>query len=230
MSNFHFEILPRSQKELWSKLDQIPNDFILYGGTAIALRLGHRKSVDFDFFSNKQFNNDQLYNSIDFLKGGQVIQSERNTLTVLALSNHGNVKVSFFGNLGLSQIEYPEIMDNRIKMASMIDLFGMKCATVPQRVEAKDYIDIDTILSNTNLKLVDGMGAAQSIYGKRYNSVFTLKALSFFENEELQNLTKDLKIRLINSVKESTLLSVTAFQNTNEIGEMVNSQTKEHGK
>ena len=80
MSNFHFEILPRSQKELWSKLDQIPNDFILYGGTAIALRLGHRKSVDFDFFSNKQFNNDQLYNSIDFLKGGQVIQSERNTL------------------------------------------------------------------------------------------------------------------------------------------------------
>ena len=121
-------------------------------------------------------------------------------------------------------------MDNRIKMASMIDLFGMKCATVPQRVEAKDYIDIDTILSNTNLKLVDGMGAAQSIYGKRYNSVFTLKALSFFENEELQNLTKDLKIRLINSVKESTLLSVTAFQNTKEIGEMVNSQTKEHGK
>ena len=41
------KVLGDAQLELWSSLNQIPDDFILYGGTAIALRLGHRKSIDF---------------------------------------------------------------------------------------------------------------------------------------------------------------------------------------
>ncbi|MBV6644189.1 MAG: nucleotidyl transferase AbiEii/AbiGii toxin family protein, partial [Cyclobacteriaceae bacterium] len=131
--NYHFEILPSSQKELWLKLSQIPKDFVLYGGTAIAIRLGHRESIDFDFFSNKAFNTNMLYQEIDFLKNGKVIQSEKNTLSAIVKEGQGNVKVSFFGNLGLKQIEQPDDMNNGIKMASLIDLLGMKCATVPQR-------------------------------------------------------------------------------------------------
>lgn len=50
---FHpkLEILPRAQKELWPKLAELPQHFVLYGGTGLALRLGHRVSIDFDFFS-----------------------------------------------------------------------------------------------------------------------------------------------------------------------------------
>ena len=53
MFNPCFEILPSAQKNLWPELAGVPPHFVLYGGTALALRLGHRVSVDFDFFSSK---------------------------------------------------------------------------------------------------------------------------------------------------------------------------------
>ena len=47
-------ILPRAQQQLWPELSAtVAMGFVLYGGTAIALRLGHRPSVDFDFFSER---------------------------------------------------------------------------------------------------------------------------------------------------------------------------------
>lgn len=49
------DILPKSQRELWPDLDAVPSDFVLYGGTALALQLGHRISEDFDFFSSTGF-------------------------------------------------------------------------------------------------------------------------------------------------------------------------------
>lgn len=50
------DILPKSQQALWPQLKEVPNEYVLYGGTAIALRYGHRNSVDFDFFSTDQKN------------------------------------------------------------------------------------------------------------------------------------------------------------------------------
>jgi len=47
----HMEILPAAQREVWPLLEEFKDDFVLYGGTAIALRVGHRASVDFDLFS-----------------------------------------------------------------------------------------------------------------------------------------------------------------------------------
>ena len=49
------DILTDSQRELWPELDAVPSDFVLYGGTALALQLGHRVSEDFDFFSSAGF-------------------------------------------------------------------------------------------------------------------------------------------------------------------------------
>ncbi len=50
--NPRLDILPLSQRRLWDELGELPEEFVLYGGTAIALHLGHRQSVDFDFFTN----------------------------------------------------------------------------------------------------------------------------------------------------------------------------------
>jgi hypothetical protein len=47
------EILPPAQRKLWNELSETPREFVLYGGTALALHLGHRHSVDFDFFGNR---------------------------------------------------------------------------------------------------------------------------------------------------------------------------------
>jgi hypothetical protein len=49
----HLEILPSAQMRLWRELSGVPNGFVLYGGTALALHLGHRTSVDFNFFTRR---------------------------------------------------------------------------------------------------------------------------------------------------------------------------------
>lgn len=50
------DILPASQRTLWPHLaDANQDSFVLYGGTAVALYLGHRESVDFDFFTHLTF-------------------------------------------------------------------------------------------------------------------------------------------------------------------------------
>lgn len=62
------DILPKSQRSLWPELDAVPSDFVLYGGTGLALQLGHRVSEDFDFFSSYGFNPDQLKSVLPFFR------------------------------------------------------------------------------------------------------------------------------------------------------------------
>ena len=62
------EILPESQWRLWPELDAIPSDFVLYGGTGLALQLGHRVSEDFDFFSSSNFDPDRLRSRLPFFR------------------------------------------------------------------------------------------------------------------------------------------------------------------
>lgn len=45
----HLEVLAAAQRKLWTELSAVPGEFTLYGGTALALHLGHRNSIDFDF-------------------------------------------------------------------------------------------------------------------------------------------------------------------------------------
>jgi hypothetical protein len=56
----HVEILPTAQMRLWRELSAVPDEFVLYGGTALALHLGHRNSVDFDFFARRPLDLSQL--------------------------------------------------------------------------------------------------------------------------------------------------------------------------
>src|SRR5258708_30222172 len=100
MLNPRLDILPAPQRRLWDELAVIPADFVLYGGTALALRLAHRTSDDFDFFSNHAFRPDDLERQVAFLKGTKRLQSSPNTLTSL-VERGGPVKVSFFGGLTL---------------------------------------------------------------------------------------------------------------------------------
>ena len=90
------QILPTTQRRLWDELSAVPEPFILYGGTAIALHLGHRQSEDFDFFADAEIDVDALYRSIPFLHGSRIIQREPNTLDCI-VDRGGPVKVSFLG-------------------------------------------------------------------------------------------------------------------------------------
>src|SRR5258708_26588776 len=76
------DILPPAQQRLWPELSETPEEFTLYGGTAIALRLGHRPSVDFDFFASIPFGPGAVLQTVPYLKAATVRQSAPDTLTV----------------------------------------------------------------------------------------------------------------------------------------------------
>lgn len=76
------DILPASQLSFWKEEKRIPAHFVLYGGTALALRLGHRQSLDFDFFSSAPLDMENLLSVLPFVQGAEILQSGPNTLTL----------------------------------------------------------------------------------------------------------------------------------------------------
>ena len=157
------DILPTAQRELWPALVEIPDNFVLYGGTALALRLGHRSSVDFDFFSSQTLDTEALY-KIPFIADAEVLQREPTALT-LSVNPPDPVKVSFFGDIGFGRVSSPDqTADGVLAVASLLDLFGTKLKVLLQRVAARDYLDLAAIL-RAGIPLQDGLGAAVALYG-----------------------------------------------------------------
>jgi hypothetical protein len=198
------EILPASQRAVWPELREIPKHFVLYGGTAIALRLAHRTSIDFDFFTSESFAPDQLLHSLPLLAGAKVLQNVSQTLTVV-LNRADGVKVSFFGALTLGRVGEPEeTEDGTLLVASLLDLAGTKAAVVTQRAEAKDYLDL-LALMKSGISLGQAMGAARAIYGRQYNALITLKSLAYFGDGDLHTLTEGQKTELTNAAAQQSL-------------------------
>ena len=112
------DVLSPAQERLWPELRPAAGfGFALYGGTAIALRLGHRSSVDFDFFSEEPIDRDAMRSAFPFMSVSTVLQDRLNTLTVLVpygKSDHDHVKVSFFGAIRFGRIGEPDVTEDGI--------------------------------------------------------------------------------------------------------------------
>ncbi len=195
------DILPAAQQRFWPELVKTPSHFTLYGGTAIALRLGHRPSVDFDLFSPMSFAPHALLENLPYLKGAVVTQSAANTLTV-TLDRGGPVQLSFFGGIDLGQVAAPEIAEGLpLKVASLVDLAGMKAAVVTQRAEVRDYLDIHALLTRAKISLPTMLAAGAIIYGAEFNPLLSLKAISYQDDLAIAELAPDIQRDLIEAVK-----------------------------
>lgn len=196
------DILPEPQRQLWYELGDTPREFTLYGGTAIALRLGHRQSMDFDFFAQTSFEPDALLEKIPYLRGAIIRQSSPNTLTT-TVDRGGPVQVSFFGGLGLGQVAAPDVIqDPNLAIASLIDLAGTKAKVIIQRVEPKDYIDIDALMSKGGIPLASMLAAASVIFGPQVNPLDALKAIAYHEDPALTDLSDQVKRDLVKAVQD----------------------------
>lgn len=185
-------ILPASQRTLWKELKATPKHFVLYGGTALALRLGHRVSEDFDFFTNATFEPQDLVDHVSYLRDGKLTLLQENTLTV-ALDRNGPVSVSFFGGLALNRVSSSDTaIDNGVQVASLLDVAGCKMAVVQRRAEGKDYRDIAALLEN-GITLTKALAAAKAIYGDQFEPRTTLRALSYFADGDLPKLPASMQ-------------------------------------
>ncbi len=107
--------------------------------------------------------------------------------------------VSFFGDLGLGQVAEPEqVLDTGLRVASLLDIAGTKAAVVQKRAEVKDYIDVDALLRH-GVDLPTMLAAGAVVYGRKFNPLITLKALSFFD--DVAALPGDVRERLTRAVE-----------------------------
>jgi hypothetical protein len=181
------EILLAAQQEILPQLAATSDlSLVLYGGTAVALHLGHRISVDFDFFSSAPLEKVRIRSSLPFMPSARIGQEDPHTLVVEAAMPSGPVKVSFFGGIQIGRINDPLPTDpGMLLVASLEDLLATKLKTILQRAEAKDYQDIAAMLS-AGVSLERALGAFAKMY---HNDPATaLRAIGYFEDGDLSLL------------------------------------------
>jgi len=199
------EVLPPAQQSLWPELRHAPAlGFTLYGGTAIALRLGHRASVDFDFFSERPLDREAIKAAFPFAAKSTTLQDQDNTWVILAPAGNTEserVKVSFFGTIAFGRVAEPDFTDDGVlQVASFDDLMATKVKVVLQRAEAKDYRDVAAMLS-AGVSLSRGLSSARLFFGPNFQPSESLKALVYFNDGDLAKLTAAEKAALVNAVK-----------------------------
>jgi len=210
----HVDILPAAQRRLWDEFHtSLPRSFVLYGGTALALRTGSRQSEDFDFFTNDVVDAHTLAATLPFLKGAELIQAAPSTATFL-VNRNGLVKVSCFGGLTLGRVGEPSIcVDTGVRVASLLDLAAQKARVVQVRAERKDYLDLSTLL-NQGITLPRALGAARALYPD-FAPLVTLKALSYFGDGDLADLPDHVRTTLsraaegVRTVEDVSLVATT---------------------
>ena len=144
MDKLKLFILSESRKKIIPSFSSWKNEFYLAGGTGLALQIGHRDSVDFDFFSNNSFDPNTMIKRLSKLfdqKLFNVTQVEKNTLSILLNSE---IKISFM------TYDYPLlnplISTEYLNISSIPDIACMKLSTIMQRSALKDYVDLFEIM------------------------------------------------------------------------------------
>jgi len=140
----HLEILSPEQNELLSLINQFKRKYYLVGGTAIALHIGHRMSIDFDLFCEKPFNPVDVLRKLDATTNHKykLIYRDSNQLHLFM----NNVKLTFF------HFNFPIKPSNKfipeIKMPDLLTLGAMKAFALGGRNKWKDYVDLYFILKD----------------------------------------------------------------------------------
>jgi len=155
-----------------AKLDFVQN-FYLAGGTALAIQLGHRESIDLDFFSREKFSAQKLKYELSKIGKLAVDYEDEDTLN----GTLDDVKVSFF-YYGYAQ-SFDLVKYENIFLADERDIAAMKIDTISARGSKKDFVDIYFLMQRHSLSQLIGF-FEEKYKNIRYNKLHILKSLIYF--------------------------------------------------
>ena len=185
---FHSEVLSRRQHVALSRLGPVMSamDFSLAGGTALALYLGHRRSIDFDWFSGKSMP--------DVLKFAQTVR-EHGVPLIVQQVDRGTLHASVLGvRTSFFEYKYPRLKapvplkTHGCLLASLDDIACMKLSAVAQRGTKKDFVDIFALL-----KTHATLGRMLTLYRRKYSVadvLHVLHALVYFDDAETERMPR----------------------------------------
>jgi len=174
----HKEILTKEQVQLLSLISKFSRRFGLVGGTAVALHIGHRESIDFDLFTikNKSFKNNDIKRKILETKNiNKVIVNKLGEFTFII----DTVKFTFFHYF--FEIDFLKKLDDIIKMPDLLTLAAMKAHALGQRAKWKDYVDLYFIIRDFYSVKEIGEKAKQ-LFGNEFNEKMFKVQLGYFDD------------------------------------------------
>ena len=169
----HLNILSKEQKNLLPTLSLFKKEYYLVGGTAIALHIGHRESIDFDLFKEKNIRKKDIYtklNSIDY----KVSFADFNQVNMIS----SGVKITFFS--------FPYKIfcnckfENFLKMPDLLTLAAMKAFAIGRRAKWKDYVDLYFILK-FHYTFKEIANKAKEIFKEEFIEKQFIAQLGYFE-------------------------------------------------
>jgi hypothetical protein len=180
---WHCEVIPSSAEKALESLKSVTlvPAFYLAGGTGLALHLGHRRSIDLDFFSAESIDEEALLRDLSKLRELSVIAKGKQTLELHLC----NTKVGFMS------YPYPQLFPLEpfldIEVADPRDIACMKMSAIAGRGSKRDFIDLYAV--SKKYPLSDLLGLFIQKYRQvDYNVVHILKSLTFFEDAEKEPL------------------------------------------
>ncbi|HBS84985.1 MAG: hypothetical protein A2W91_07100 [Bacteroidetes bacterium GWF2_38_335] len=178
------------------------NDALLAGGTALALQLGHRKSIDLDFFG--KIDADEIFLRSEFSKVG----------TLITLNVNKNIKSYLIGGIKVDIVNYPypwiypPLIVDSLKLAQIPDIAAMKLAAICNRGSKKDFFDLAALLDIYSLnQLLD-------FYKQKFHDgsdFLVLRSLTWFEDAESENNPELIKKITWKKVKEKISAALRSY-------------------
>lgn len=172
----HLEIFSHQQEELLKHLAAFKRKYFLVGDTAIALHLGHRRSIDFDLFTPTAIEKSRLRKKLTLIPFKQIpLFEDVDQLHILI----NQVKLTFFHYPFL--IDCPHKVLNYFRMPDLLSLATMKAFALGRRAKWKDYVDLYFIIKDY-YSIEDISTKAKQIFGDQYSEKLFRQQLAFHKD------------------------------------------------
>jgi len=152
------------------------DEFLLVGGTSLALQMGHRNSIDIDLFGNREINEELFTKILNDFGTFEVFKRNKNIL----ITSINGVKTDFV-NYQYPLLKKPLIIDN-IRMASKEDIAAMKLNAISGRGSKKDFMDLFFLLKEFTLNEMIDFYLQKYFDGSKF---MVVKSLSYFADADL---------------------------------------------
>ena len=172
----HTEILNKNQVELLPVISLFKRSFYLVGGTAIALHLGHRRSIDFDLFTFSSLNKTRIKAVLRETNYEQIPVFEDIDQLHLVINK---VKMTFF-NFPY-KVEHKVKFENTITFPSLLDLAAMKAFALGRRSKWKDYVDLYFIIKD-HFTINEISQKADNIFPNQFSEKLFRQQLAFHKD------------------------------------------------
>jgi len=192
-------ILSSNQTDLLPLISDFSKQFYLVGGTAIALQIGHRESIDFDLFTAKPFKRNLIKKNLGkFGFPYQVIFEDGDQLHMLI----NDTKLTFY--------EYPYpieasvAFDQIIYMPNLLSLAAMKAFALGKRAKWRDYVDLYFLLRD-HFGLAELITHSENIYSGMFNAKLFLEQLTYYQDVDYRQPISFVSTSVSNHEIESFL-------------------------